>query len=224
MAVAYATVIAGTTSSSSATAAISFAGRSAGQFALVCISRSAVVAPSAVPTNWNLLDSHMSTYGIWLYWKILESGDIGTVTWTWAAATKTLQAATVYTGVATSTPAYTKGTYITGSGRTLNLGSLTVSGGWITVIASCYSTASKTFDFAGWTPAWTERRDAGGTAPDFWQVFADTNGGWPGGEFRPSLVTGDAMGMSGFSGVTEMNYVSAAATYRGGFIVELLAA
>lgn len=209
MAVAFVAYIDGTSSNSSTTATVSMTGRSVGEYMLVQISRNAVVAPSSTPSGWTLLQSHASTYGVWLYGKVLDSGDLSGISWNWAAGAKTLCKAAVYSGVDNSSPveSSSKGTYGTGSAQTLNLGSVTTNETMIAVLASCYSTAAKTYDLSSQTLS--ERRDAGGTAPDFWHYLGDKNAAWGGGTFTPSTST---------------NYISAASTYRGGFLVVLKAA
>ncbi len=207
MAVDFSAYVDGTASSAIATAVMDLSARSVGDYGLVMISRAAVVDPTGVPTDWTLIDSHLSTYGIWLYGKILASGDlISNLTWTWAGNAKTLATGAFYTGVDTSTPveSYSKGTYGTALDQTLDLGSVTTDEPMIVALASCYSTSTKTYDLSSQTL--TERRDRGGTAPDFWHYIGDKNAAWGGGTFAPSTST---------------NYISASVTYRGGFLVAL---
>jgi len=211
MAVAFSRYVDGTASSGSTTAVVNLSACSVGDLAFVLISRSSTTAASAVPNaGWQLLDAHSSTYRIMLYWKSLVAADLASLTWTFGTnSVRTLCKAFVWTGATNSTPSYTKGTFGTGSAQTLNLGNLTSSQAWMAVFAACYSTASKTYDISSWSsPSWSERRDHGTTTPDWWQLAADTNGGWGGGNFAPSTST---------------LYISAVATYRGGFIVELKA-
>lgn len=207
---AFSAYIDGTASSSSATCVFNLTTRAAGQYGLVMISRASVSLPTATPTGWTLVASHLSTYGVWFYEKILDSGDIiSNLTWTWGAAAKCLGTAAFYTNIDATTPreSYSKGTYGTALAQTLNLGAVTTNEPEIIVAASCYSTASKTYDLS--TQTLTERRDRGSTSPDFWHYLGDKNNAWGGGTFTPSTST---------------NYISATATYRGGILIALNAA
>ena len=76
MAVTFDRHVAGTSSASSTTATVDLSACSVGDLAFVIISRAATAAPTTVPSGWTLRDSHLATYGIWLYWKVLESGDL----------------------------------------------------------------------------------------------------------------------------------------------------
>ena len=210
MSVSFVTAVTGDQQSNTTTANINFSGASVGDFALVEISRSNTSTASTVPTKWSLLASHSSTYAVFFYWKILEAGDIGSIQWVFGTSGKTIIQGVAYSGVDSSTPSYTKGVFETSSGQSLSLGSLSSSQPWLLVAASCYSTATKTYDLSSWSsPSWSERLDSGNTSPDHWQVFADTNGGWTSGSFAPNGTTA---------------YISGASTYRGGIIVELKAA
>lgn len=203
MAIGFVNYVTGTTSSSSATAVLDLSsGFSVNDVAIVVISRSATVAPSGTPSGWSLLQSDLSTYGVWVYAKKLASGDlISNLTWTWAAATKTLIQASVYSGCDTTTPWGTsvKGTYGTASGTTCDCGTSSYSNPWVVAVCSCYSTTSKTYSAL---TGWTERRDYGTTSPDFWQLLADTNGTWGGGTCAP-------------------DFTISSSTYRGGYLVPL---
>ncbi len=200
MATAYARYVDGTTSSSSTTAVVNLSGCSVGDAVFVLISRSGAVSPTGVPTGWSgaLLQSDLSTYGVWLYGKVLATGENVSSTWTWAAATKVLAKAVAYTGATIVSSA--KGTYATASGTTCDCGSQTSNYAWVATFCSCYSTSSKTYDVL---TGYEERRDHGGTAPDFWHLLADTNSGWNPGTHAPDFT------------------ISASSTYRAGYQVVL---
>lgn len=208
MAISGPTVIVGTVSSGSTTAAVNFTGRSVGEYALVLISRNSTVDPTGTPAGWSLVNSHSSGYRHYLYGKLLESGDIGTVTWTWASGFKTLAHGVVCGSVDGTTPvdASAKGTFATGTAQTMDFGSLSTSEPFVLALCSCYATASRTYDVS--SQGLTESHDYGTTAPDFWHYigYKSDHGG---GTFAPSTST---------------NYISVGSTYRGGFLVALKAA
>lgn len=200
MAVTFQRTIQGT-SASATSAAINFSACSAGDAALVMISRASTTNPTA-PAGWTLLQSHSSTYGIWLYGKILAAGDLGNVTWTWTGTNARLQiSAWVGSGADTDNPfASAKGTFATTTGTVVDGGSLNTQEELLVAFGSAYSTSSKTFT----TPAgWTERDDWGSTSSRHWHVIADRT--WEGGTATPSFTA------------------SANSTYRGGFVVAVKA-
>jgi hypothetical protein len=201
VAISFARYVDGTASSSSATAVVDLSGCSVGECVLVLISRSGAVSPTGVPTGWSsaLLQSDLSTYGVWLYGKVLATGENVSSTWTWAAATKVLAKAVAYSSDA-SIVSSAKGTYATASGSTCDCGTQTANYGWVATFCSCYSTSSKTYNAL---TGYEERRDHGSTTPDFWHLLADTNGNWAGGTHAPDFT------------------ISAASTYRAGYQVIL---
>jgi hypothetical protein len=193
--VAFARYVDGTSSSGSSTAAVDLSACSVGDLAFVFISRSGTTAPSGVPDGWNLLQSHDTTYGIWLYEKVLEAGDIATLTWTWAASVRTLAHANVYTSATYASS--TKGTFA--DGATADCGSIVSSSPWLAMFCFAGAPSNKSWDaLAGYT----ERRDHGDTSSDHWHLLADTNGAWGGGACAPDFT------------------LSAAGASAGGFIVE----
>ena len=204
MAVAYQTSFAGTSSASSSSAVVDLSARFVGELVFVLISRTGDVAPTTTPSGWTLLDNHADTYGHWLYAKTLAAGDIGSVTWEWAASTKTLASAHVYSGHDPVSPITTKNksgfSYPASLGIAIYPGSINTTLLMLVAFASCYSESSKS-----WTPAagYTERYDAGSTTPDFWQTCKDTAGAWGGGASNPMML------------------ISADASYRGGFHVAI---
>jgi hypothetical protein len=201
--VAHQRYIDGTASSSSSSAAVDLSSCSAGELAFVLISRAAAVAPNSVPSGWQpVTDPNLSTYGQWLYYKILEAGDLTTVTWGWASSAKTLAKASIYAGHDPANPIATaaKGSYATGSGSTVDCGSVTTDRPMVVAFCSAYSTSSRSYNALS---GWTERRDHGNTSPDFWHLLTDTAGAWGGGECAPDFT------------------LSGTATYRGGFLVAI---
>lgn len=203
----YLTTILGTSSAASTTAAVDLSSRSVGEYALVLISRADTSTPSSTPSGWTLLQSHSSTQAAFLYGKVLESGDIGTVTWSGYNSVRTLVRATLYGGIDPTTPveASTKGSFETGSGQTLDFGSVTTSQRTIVLVASAYLGSIVSGDISSLS-GYVERADFHSTTPDHWQLFADTNDVWAGGASSPSTGT---------------NYLSASSTYRGAFMVVL---
>lgn len=185
MAVAYRRQIQGTNSSGSTSAAVNLSTFTAGDLCFVWISRAATTAPSTVPSGWTLLRNPSSTYAGWLYYKILASGDLTTVTWSWAASAKTLAHAASYYGHDATTPiADSNMATATASGTAVTGGSLTSSQKMLALFSMGYSTSSRTYTPP--TDYGSERVDAGGTNPDFWHGVHDTNAGWGGGASNPS--------------------------------------
>lgn len=207
MAASYAATIDGTISSGSKAAGIDLTGRSVGDLCFCLITRAATTAPATVPSGWSLLQSHASTQAVWLYYKILASGDLGALSWGWGSSVKTIAHAFIYTGADQTSPidASNKGTFYTAGGQTVDFGAVTSSEGTLALFASAYSTSSKSYDISSLT-AYTERHDHGHTDPDMWHLLADTNGGWGGGQSAPSTST---------------NYLSGSSSYRGGFHVAI---
>jgi hypothetical protein len=202
MAIAWARYVDGTTSSGSTTAAVNLGSCSANDLVFVLISRASTTANSAISnTGWQLLQSHSSTHGRWLYYKRLEQSDLTTVTWTFGASSvRTLAHAACYTGAAVRSSA--KNTFATAAGTSCDCGSITSTQPWLVQFASGYSTSSRSYTAQA---SWPERRDNGGTTPDLWNLICDTNGTWSSGASNPSFVYDS----------------SATCTYRGGFQVEL---
>lgn len=149
-----------------------------GDLIFAVIRRNAAVNPTGVPTGWTLIQSTLSTYGFWVYYKVANNEGTSW-TWTWAASTKTLgRSHAFYGNIDTANPIQSSATpySVTSSGKTITIPSLTTSAdNTISVlIASAYSTSAKTFT-APTTPSYTEHDDAGSTLPDFWQAIATYN-------------------------------------------------
>ena len=200
MAVTFQRTIQGT-SASATSAEVNFSACSAGDAALVIISRATTANPTSIPSGWTPLQSHSSTCGVWLYGKILAAGDIGNVTWGWASSPRCQISAWVGSGADTDNPfASAKGTFATTTGTAVACGSLNTQEELLVAFGSAYSTSSKTFT----TPAgWTERDDWGSTSSRHWHVIADRT--WEGGTATPSFTA------------------SANSAYRGGFVVAVKA-
>lgn len=151
------------------------AGLADGDLVFVIIRRAAEVNPSSAPVGWSLLQSVLSTYGFWIYYKVAQS-EGSSWTWSWAANTKTLAYAHAFYGdydlnnpIQSSTMPYSA----TASGMTINIPTLTTSvdNTMSLIISSGYSTSSKSFTVPT-SPAYTERSDTGSATPDFWQAIA----------------------------------------------------
>ena len=204
MAVAYQQSLAGTNSASSSTAAVNLSTRWVGELVFALISRASGAAPTAAPSGWTLLQSHLSIYGHWLYGKVLTADDLTTVTWTWSAASKTYLSAHIYSGHNPTSPvelSAKSSSFVPDEGVAVMSGTLTTpSATMLVIFGACYSTASRTY-----TPVngYVERYDAGHTNPDFWHTCLDTNSAWPGGSSTQSVS------------------ISSTATYRGGFHVAI---
>jgi len=207
VAVAFAAAIAGTRSSGSTSAAVDLSARSAGELAFVLISRSNTDAPGSTPSGWTLLEEQNSTYRVQLYYKVLASGDIGTVTWSgYANSVRTAATAFIYTGQADSSPVaadtHGTGTWSTTGARTIDFGSLASTSRLMVGFASWYGTTSRNVNSQ--PSGMTERYDNHNTTPDWGHYAADQL--WTSGTYAPSSST---------------NYLSGNATYRVGVLVAL---
>lgn len=196
MSIAFSRYIDGTDSAASTTAVVDFSACSVGDLAFVLISRDYHTVPTA-PTNWTLLQSNAvsNTIGEFLYGKVLESGDIGSKTWTISGSVHTLATAAVYTGALLKSSA--KGTYDAAQGTTVDCGSISSSETWLAQFCSVYAITARTYDALS---GYTERREDGSTTSDFWHLLADTNGTWGGGACAPDFIIsgGDASHRIGF--------------------------
>lgn len=185
MAVAFAAYIQGSTATA-ATATIDFSGRSVGDLAFALISHIAADEPDA-PNGWTLLQSQTENAASWLYYKVLASGDLGTLTWTFDSSAQTMATAVVYTGAHATTPIVSsvEGTYAADGGTAVDCGSITTTTPMLVQFGSGYATSATTYT----TPeGYTERVDWGSTTPDLWHVVSDTNGGWESGASAPDFT------------------------------------
>lgn len=212
MAVAYKATVLGTALVSSATAVVNLSSQAAGDLAVVFISRQSTVAPTDVPTDWTLLSSTLVTYGSWVYYKTLVSGDLANTTWTWAATSKTLAHAVLLTGHDTTTPFPTgwNKSSATAALSNMTLGSVTTTIPFILYLTSKYDTAAR---FTQTPSGFTERLDSGSTAPDFWHSIG-TRDDWVSGTSNPTV--------SIYSDSAQTT--SATATYRFGWQIPIAAA
>lgn len=149
-------------------------GLSDGDLIFVAIRRNAAVDPSDVPAGWTLLQSVLSTYGFWIYYKV-ASGEGSSWTWTWAASTKTLAYAYAFLGdfdpndpIQSSTTPFSSA-----SGTAIDIPALTTSvdNTLSLILSSAYSTSTKTFTVPT-SPSYVEHSDTGSNLPDFWQAIA----------------------------------------------------
>jgi hypothetical protein len=187
MAVEFSRYVDGTAAASSTTAAVDLSACSAGDLALLLISRLADVNPSSVPAGWTLAEKFALYFSSWLYYKVLEEDDIGTVTWTWAASKPTMATAAAYTGHDADTPIEdsVQGVFAQGDGDTIDCGSLATDQLLLVAFGACYSNSVLAVNALG---GWTERRDRWDTGPDRLHLIADTNGGWGGGACAPDFT------------------------------------
>lgn len=163
-------------SSSSASAVVPApAGLVDGDLIFVSIRRSAAINPTGVPSGWNLIQSVLSTYGFWVYYKVAKNEGVSW-TWSWAAATRMLAYSYAFYGdydlnnpIQNSTTPYSAAA----SGTAIGIPTLTTSvdNTMSLIISSAYSTSAKTFTVPT-SPAYNERSDTGSTTPDFWQAVA----------------------------------------------------
>ena len=208
MAVRYLGNVLGTSSAGSTSAAVNLAGKAfVGQLCIIEISRANNNAPTTVPTGWTLLDEIDSTYRTFLYWKVLQVGDLTTLTWSgYAASVRTLISAHLFGGVDTANPiaGYTHGTttFNTTAASTIDFGSLNTSAPFIAGFASHYNTTVRTVSTQ--PSGMTERYDYSNATPDMGHYCGTQT--WAGGTYAPSAATA---------------YLSDTATYRVGFIVGL---
>jgi hypothetical protein len=175
MAVAYRQDVIGTVSSGSTSAAVNLTGFTAGDLCFVAITRAAAIDPTTVPSGWNLVVARFgTTYATWLYYKVLVSGDLTTVTWSWASSAKTAaDAFSVYgqalksgnPAVATSTPFDS-----TGAGGTIGFGSLACGNPFVIGYARGYSTSTRTATIAS---SYVEQHDTYNSSPDFHRYVAN---------------------------------------------------
>jgi hypothetical protein len=204
----YAGSITGTVSSGSTSLGVDLGTRSVGDLALVLISRNQDDEAGTVPTGWTLLQSHINASAShFLYYKVLEAGDLTEVFWTSYPVTgKGLISAHIYTNVDPDDPieSSTKGAYLTSSAKTLDFGSTTTDQLTIALFAGV-NTIPSSFDISSLTD-YTERYDYGSITPDFWQLAADTDHSWGGGTSAPSTST---------------DYLAENGTYRGAFMVAI---
>ena len=178
----------GTSSSSSLCARVVFPASTVGFVGLAIISRDADVAPSSTPTGWTCVARYCSTYQSRVYVGIIPTARC--TCWKWEANKKTLANGVAYGNVNKTTPiAAVCSCYVTASGCSIYAGCMTTSQQWIVLLASAYSTSSRTWNLPC---GYVCRRDSGGSFPDFWQTIIDTNGTWCCGTSGPKMITSGA--------------------------------
>lgn len=194
MAVGYLRSGKGTDHANTPSAAVDLSDCSIGDFVLVLIGRGGGYAEAtSVPSGWELIESDVDFHSEWLYAKILTSGDIGTVTWTFGYYGRSLAVFAAYSGHDSTTPIamHTSGEYLNRDPRkTLDFGSVTTDCEMIVALAGFYADQTTSVDMSSWSgDGFEQRLYEGSTISDHWCLVLDSDGGWEGGTFAPSTST-----------------------------------
>jgi hypothetical protein len=169
--------IEGTLSSSTTTYSLDFSECSVGDLAFVQIHtlRDPVGATSSAPSGWTRVDKEAGYYRV-LFYKVLEAGDIGTLSWVWGSSAKGAIGAVVYTGDNLTVETIDDWQNANSESR-WRVDNVDMQSPIVLVCGGEYGTTIKAHDLS--LLGLTERLDYGNTTADFWMAFGDM--AWEGG-------------------------------------------